>query len=63
MTDESAADRLARDPRPKGQAIPRGPTVGDPDDPRAETKARERRTATALPGTEAQGSVHPKQME
>lgn len=53
MPEESAADRLERDPRPKGEAVPRGP----------EPRIQEREQAEPAPGTEAQGRVRPKQME
>jgi hypothetical protein len=54
MTDESAADRLEKDPRPKGEAVPRGPPARAED----ETPA-----ATPAPGTEAQDKVRPKETE
>lgn len=53
MPEESAADRLERDPRPKGEAVSRGP----------ERRVKERKEAEPAPGTEAQDRIRPKQME
>jgi hypothetical protein len=50
MPEETAADRLEKDPRPKGEAVSRGPL----------RRGEEKTPATAAPGTDAQEKVHPK---
>lgn len=51
--DESAADRLQKDPRPKGEAVPRRPVRG----------AGEEKDAAGAPGTDQEVGVRPKEVQ